>query len=454
MEPFRVVIAGGGVAGLEALLALHKLARKRVAPTLLAPEEEFVSQPLSVAEPFGLTHPRSFSLREIAREHAASFRHGALARIDSEASLAVTVAGAELGYDALLVAIGVRPVEVVPGSFTFRGPVDSAGFKALLGELEEGEISRLVFAVPPESAWPLPLYELALLTAARCRDLRRTVELHVVTPEAQPLHLFGGRAAASLRSLLEDAGIAIHLGQAPVRFEDGELEVAGGGALRVDRVISLPAPEGPEIPGLPHVGPRRLVFTDRFGGVDGLRGVYAAGDITSFPIKQGGLAAQQADSAASAIAAAAGAPVDPQPFRPILRGALVTGHAPRFLRAQPDLGLGPDSSVAARSVLWWPPAKVAGRLLAPYLAAKAGYPTSGQELADVEAPYGDEGGNLWADHDDVIGLALSSADASAQWQDFRGALHWLEVAEDLELYLPPSYEAKRIAWQEIADHTR
>jgi hypothetical protein len=188
--------------------------------------------------------------------------------------------------------------------------------------------------------------------------------------------------------------------------------------------------------------------------VDGLRGVYAAGDTTSFPIKQGGLAAQQADSAASAIAAAAGAPVDPQPFRPILRGALVTGHAPRFLRAQPDLGLGPDSSVAARSVLWWPPAKVAGRLLAPYLAAKAGYPTSGQELADVEAPYGDEGGNLWADHDDVIGLALSSADASAQWQDFRGALHWLEVAEDLELYLPPSYEAKRIAWQEIADHTR
>jgi hypothetical protein len=194
------------------------------------------------------------------------------------------------------------------------------------------------------------------------------------------------------------------------------------------------------------------VPTDRYGNVDGVKGVYAAGDVTWFPIKQGGLAAQQADSAASAIAAAAGASVNPQPFRPILRGALITGRAPRFLRAEPDLGLGPESSVAARSVLWWPPAKVAGRRLTPYLAAKAGYRTSGQtELADVEPPYGDEGRDLSAGHEDVVGLALSSATASARWRDFKGALRWLEVAEDLELYLPPTFEAKRIAWQQLAD---
>jgi sulfide:quinone oxidoreductase len=455
MDPFRVVIAGGGVAGLEALLALHELAGERIEPTLLAPEREFISRPLSVAEPFGLTKARSFDLSEISREHGARFRQGALARIDPEARKADTEAGATLEYDALLVAVGVRLVEVVPGSFCFRGPVDGPHFKALLEEIEQGRVSRLAFAMPRDAAWPLPLYELALLTAARFRNVESSLELHVVSPEVQPLSLFGGRASSSVRSLLEDAGVTLHLGQAPIAFEAGTLAFGEGARLECDRVISLPAPQGPELPGLPRVGPRRLVFTDRFGRVDGLEGVYAAGDITSFPIKQGGLAAQQADSAASAIAAAAGASVNPQPFRPILRGALITGHAPRFLRAQPDLGLGPESSVAARSVLWWPPAKVAGRLLAPYLARKAGYPGSGdKELADVEPPNGDEGTDLSADHQDVIELALSSANASARWRDYKVALRWLEVAEDLALYLPPGFEAKRIAWQELAGPDR
>ena len=56
-----------------------------------------------------------------------------------------------------------------------------------------------------------------------------------------------------------------------------------------------------------------------------LEDVFAAGDIANFPIKQGGLAAQQADAAAEAIAAEAGAQVDPQPFKPVLRGILLTG---------------------------------------------------------------------------------------------------------------------------------
>jgi hypothetical protein len=102
-------------------------------------------------------------------------------------------------------------------------------------------------------------------------------------------------------------------------------------------------------------------------------------------------------------------------------------------------------------VLWWPPAKLAGRLLAPYLAAKAGYARPGpSELTDVEPPYGDEGKGVSTDHDDAVELALTSASASARWGDFEGAMRWLEVAEDLELYLPPAFESKRLAWRELA----
>ncbi len=41
-SPVRVLIAGGGVAALEATLALRTLAEERVAITLVAPESDFV----------------------------------------------------------------------------------------------------------------------------------------------------------------------------------------------------------------------------------------------------------------------------------------------------------------------------------------------------------------------------------------------------------------------------
>ena len=94
---------------------------------------------------------------------------------------------------------------------------------------------------------------------------------------------------------------------------------------------------------------------------------YAAGDVTSFPIKQGGLAAEQADAAAESIAAWAGVALTPTPFRPVLRGKILTGGAPLYVRAQPAGGRG-DVSDVSPSPLWWPPTKVAGRFLAPALA--------------------------------------------------------------------------------------
>jgi sulfide:quinone oxidoreductase len=92
-----------------------------------------------------------------------------------------------------------------------------------------------------------------------------------------------------------------------------------------------------------------------------------AGDALAFPVKQGGLAAQEADAAAQAIAAAAGADVDPQLFRPVLRGVLLTGRGRRWVRHALDTG--DERGDTARHALWWPPTKVAGRYLSPYLEA-------------------------------------------------------------------------------------
>ena len=109
-----------------------------------------------------------------------------------------------------------------------------------------------------------------------------------------------------------------------------------------------------------------FIPVDSHGRVDGVDDVYAAGDGTTFPIKQGGLATQQADAAAAHVAARAGASVDPKPFRPVLRGKLLTGGTSLYVRHEIH-GAGGESR-ASEDYLWWPPHKIVGHYLAPWLA--------------------------------------------------------------------------------------
>lgn len=443
---FRVLIAGGGVAALEGLLALRELAGDRVAPTLLAPDPEFRYRPLSVIEPFETAPPRNLDLAAVALEQDATFICDALARVDGQNRRVITRSGRELDYDSLLVAVGAGRSDAFPGALTFRDSADRGAFRGVLEELTRGAVHRLAFAVPSGRSWPLGLYELALLTAARVRhDRLADVELTLVTPETRPLEIFGKRASEAVGELLGDAGILLRAGSRPRRFENGLLSIDEGEPVDCERVISLPTPEVAPIPGLPQQRGGFLAV-DRYGQVLGAERVFAAGDVTWFPIKQGGLAAQQADSAASAIAALAGAGVDPQPFRPVLRGALLTEWGPRYMRSR--LGDSGEEA-AAKSALWWPPAKVAGKFLAPYLAVKAGYKAPQRPLEDLVAPIGDRAADIEAGHEDAVAIAFSSARASAEASDFHGALRWLQVAEDLELYLPSEFELKRISWQEL-----
>ena len=181
----RVLIAGGGVAALEAALALQGLAEERVSVELLAPEPHFWYRPLSVAEPFGLGEARRFELSELAPKAGASFSLGELVGVDSERRQAHTSVG-DLAYDVLLIACGALPAVAVPGALTFRGPADTDRMHRLLEEIRAGAVRRIAFAIPSGSAWSLPIYELALMTAAFAREYKLDVELALVTPEEEP----------------------------------------------------------------------------------------------------------------------------------------------------------------------------------------------------------------------------------------------------------------------------
>jgi sulfide:quinone oxidoreductase len=367
-ERTRVTIVGGGVAALEAMIALRHLAEERVAIDLITPTADWAYRPLAVAEPFGLGRATRFDLVRIAKDHGAKMHLAGIQAVRPEQRELLTWDGRTLDYQVLLVAVGAQPSVALPGSVTVKGPGYTGRFRTLLRELERRRIRRVAFAVPGGSSWPLPLYELALMTASHVERLGlRHVELSLVTPEEEPLELFGRAASEAVRALLADRGIELHTRRYPAAIGGHELATVPGDSIAADRVVSLPRLRGPFLEGLPHDA-EGFIPTDLHGVVEGVVDVYAAGDATNFAVKQGGLATQQADAAAEAISARAGAGVTPRPFQPVLRGLLLTGGEPRFLRADVS-GAAGDTSSASADILWWPPSKIAGRWLAPYLAA-------------------------------------------------------------------------------------
>jgi sulfide:quinone oxidoreductase len=363
-EPRQLVIAGGGPAAIEAALAVQRLAGARAAVTLVSATDAFIYRPLWVAEPFGLGEAQRFSLPGIAADRGFRFKRATVRRVDGPRHR-VQLNGEPLAYDALLLALGAAAEEAVPGALTFGGENDVAAIRAALERLHAGAPLRVAFVAGAETAWTLPLYELALLTAKWADGAGLALEPWLVTHERRALAMFGDQASSAVAALLDEAGVRLWTGAYPEAVDDGRLWMSMEGGLPVDLAIALPRPVGRRVPGLPS-DRNGFVPVDPLGRVPGIDDVYAAGDMTTRPLKQGGLATQQSDAAASAIAAWAGAPVLPEPYRPVLRAMLLTGGTPRFLRhgrAVPGM----PASLASDEAPWWPPHKISGRELAPYL---------------------------------------------------------------------------------------
>jgi sulfide:quinone oxidoreductase len=370
----HVLIAGGGVAGLETLLGLRSLAAGRVNITILAPELKFFNHSMAVDQPFKPKRSRGIGLEDTAVELGAEWHRGALDRVEPEQHRVVTRDGVELAYDVLVLALGAHPEREwgTEEVLTFRGGRDGADYRMLLHQLANGRFHKVAFVKPPGATWPLPLYDLALMTAAECAAHHAAgAELSLITPEEEPLAIFGHTASDAIRQLLEKRGVALHTASYGTPTRRGRLDIAPGDrAMRVDRVVTVPRLVGPRLRGIA-CGAGGFIDTDPHGRVCGLDDVFAAGDATAFPVKQGGLAAQEADAVAEVIAASVGAEIDPQPFQPILRGLLLTGGRPRYLRADISGGAGDDSTIST-DPLWWPPDKISGRYLAPYLSSQVG----------------------------------------------------------------------------------
>jgi sulfide:quinone oxidoreductase len=367
-RPFDVLIVGGGYTALEAAFRLQRIAGSATQSTILAPNTHVVAHPMAVLAPFAAGHAFRAQLAELAGAAAANLRHGRLTSVDVDARHVVTDDGETIAYDALLIAVGAVQRRPSPHVLAFGVAGREERMHGLVQDLEAGYVRKIAFVVPAGASWPLALYELALMSAERAYGLCQRDELMFLTAEQAPLAIFGKQASRAISARLHAAGITVRTAVDVDIPACGLIELRPGGErLTVDRIVTLPLVDGPAIEGLPH-DEHGFLAVDAHGRVEGVPDVYAAGDVTHHPIKQAGLACQQADAAAEMIAAQAGIGIEPQPYAPVLEGILLTERATMIMRREKN-AVDNDSSVVSRAGRWRAPTKAIGRELAAHLAA-------------------------------------------------------------------------------------
>ena len=367
------MVAGGGFAALEVVLALRAIAGRAAGVSLVAPDPVLAYRPAATLEAFSDTAPRAFDLAAIAADLGVRYHRTRVESVGWAHKRVRLASGGTLTCDTLVLATGAQATVGVPGALTFRDQRDLPRLRGVLQELDEGKVGSLVFAVPSGTSWPLPLYELALLSAAHARERGTDAAITLVSPEPRPLAVFGSEASSLVAAELADRGVRFLGASAPDSLcGGGALTVQSGAPIKADRVIAVPRLRGARITGVP-TDRWGFVPTDTLGRVQGTAGVYAAGDMTTFPIKHGGLATQQADRIAHTIVAGLGLTPHELRGKPVLEVRLIGGQRPLLLRIELDEFGQPTTATLGhtrsdRQPSW---TKVFGRYLTPYLETRS-----------------------------------------------------------------------------------
>jgi sulfide:quinone oxidoreductase len=312
----RVVIAGGGFAGLEAAFLLRMRLGDRVHIDLVSEKDRFVFKPNSIYIPFG-ADPESLVVeldKPLRRRHIA-FVPGRLREVDPVARHVGLEDGTRLPYDHLVIATGasMRPEEI-PGlaehSCTIWTNAEMLRLRervtAIVAGAREGGTRRVVFAVPPNNKCAGPLYEIVFMleTWLRREGVRDHVEIAFRTYESTYIQAFGPRLHEVVTSEFADRGIDGRTDAPIVEARAGESVFADGSVEPHDLLVSFPPyVASTRYEGLPSDERGFISTQPATRQVVGQPRVYAPGDAGDFPVKQAFLAFLQADAVAEAIAA-------------------------------------------------------------------------------------------------------------------------------------------------------
>ena len=150
----RVVIAGGGVAALEATLALRQLAPDQTDVTVIAPNAEFVYRPSAICQPCASPSARRYTLAPLICGAGATLLADELAWVDPAKRVVHTAAGEKVHYDALLLALGARARPFYRHVLTLDDRDGDKTMHSLIQDVEGGDVHSLAFVIPAPTRSP------------------------------------------------------------------------------------------------------------------------------------------------------------------------------------------------------------------------------------------------------------------------------------------------------------
>ena len=335
----RIVVVGGGVAGLETLLALRTLAGERLELTLVTTQKAFSYRPLAAAPPLGIGRAQPLPLERAAHEMQATLVTDTVEAVDPEHGFVRSASGEAIPYDALVLAYGAKAVPSVANAVTWDERSRPYFLGGLMADIDQGHVQRLAIVIPPGPTRAVRGYELGVVVAREASSVSATVETTIVAPSRSALFDLGRRGAkvvsAELRAagvnLVSPAGAEVEPGQPPAVVmhsrgpapEDAStvelprldtrpaaaVEPGTDGFIEADRILALPELRGRAIAGVA-ADAKGFVDIDDHGRVLGLDQVWAAGDATGSPLKSGAASVAQAGAVAADISAYFGASVE------------------------------------------------------------------------------------------------------------------------------------------------
>jgi sulfide:quinone oxidoreductase len=312
----RVVVLGGGFAGLETAFLLKHRLRDDVDIHIVSDQPNFVFRPNTIYIPFGSDPDHlMIPLREPALRQHLDLIEAEVEGVDPTARRVHLRRQPPLAYDDLVIATGaaVRPAEI-PGLETnaqsIWTPADMLRlrreFDRIAESAEQGKATRLLFLVPPNNQCAGPIYQLLFMLDSRLRrhHLRDRVHLMLATAERSYLQSFGPRLHEVLSAELSDRKIQAHREWTVQEVVPGRVTFTNGDALEYDSLVAFPPQVASVFYGDLPVDERGFLRTEyETRQVDGTPGIYAPGDAGDFPVKMAFLAFLQADATAEAIVA-------------------------------------------------------------------------------------------------------------------------------------------------------
>jgi sulfide:quinone oxidoreductase len=291
----RIVILGAGVGGLVAARALRKRlgAEHRIAVVDRSSDHLFAPSLLWLMVGERREEQIRRPLDGLARK-GIEFVHGEVSHIDLGRRLVQTTGG-PLDFDYLIVALGAQTApgavegfaEMAHDLYSLDGCRD---IWSALQRFTGGRVGVLVTSMPFKC--PAAPYEAALLVEAflRERGVRDRSEIHLYTPEHQPMPVAEAALGRAVVGLLKSRGVHYHplFTFDQLRPQTREIVAADGRAEPVDLLIAVPPHQAPEVvrssgllglSGWIHVDPHTLRTEHER--------VFAIGDVTSIRLPSG-----------------------------------------------------------------------------------------------------------------------------------------------------------------------